>query len=867
MIGQTISHYHITEKLGEGGMGVVYKALDTNLDRHVALKFLPESATPSKKDKQRFIREAKSAASLNHPKICTIHNIDEHEGRQFIVMEYIEGETLREKIDSAEEITLEVFRDYSIQITEALVAAHSNNIIHRDIKPKNIMVDEEGGIKVTDFGLAKLKHGKQITQTGDTVGTLAYCSPEQVKGENVDLRSDIFSLGIVLYEMLAGTTPFQGMHRAALTYAIVNEDPAPLRDHRPDAPKQLVQIIERCLAKKPEERYQSAQTLLADLKKDEGSSKLIDPSFTPDSGWSITSFQHSRLLAGAAAILAVLAVATWALWPRQSAAFQEGDRLVLADFRNETSDSIFTGSLSSAFRISLEQSPYLNVYPEKKVNETLKQMRLGPDTTRLSGSLAREIAEREGVSVAVAPSISKVGTGYILGFSVYSAGDPGAIGTESIRVDDRDDVLSALDELSERLRKFLGESDDKINRFNKSLANVTTGSLEALKLFSRGQDRLGRQDFKGARRLMSHALEVDSNFTTARAALGALEIDLFNREKGVKMLKQVIKNTDDLTHLESFIIRAMHADYVEHDLEKAAGLYRTLIELYPNKEEPYHNLGFVLKRMGNYKEAANRYKEANEINPSNLTFAMINDIYLYSTGRVDSALANTRRWLKQDSTSSSLWNDLGWIYLAVDSLDAAESAFQRTVKLNPENITAQFRIGHTHRMAKNYDSAADAFQQILGIDSSKVGAHYMTGDVRRRQSRQKAAKRHFHQHLEAQRKQIKEYPDWPYFYVHFGRSLARLGQHAKAEEARQKALANSDSTADIRFSLALLDGALGKNDRAFQNIKSAIDKGYQNYIWIKIHPDLTELSKQQRFNHLMDSLLHKPEKMHRIPPE
>ena len=284
MIGQTISHFKIIEKLGEGGMGVVYKARDTKLDRDVALKFLSESLTPTGEDRRRFIREAKSAAALSHPNICTIFNIDEHEDTPFIVMEYINGKTLRE-IMVGGDLTKEKALEYAIRIADALGKAHQNDIIHRDIKPENIMVDEDGRIKVMDFGLAKLKQGRDITKTGDTVGTLAYSSPEQIRGEEVDHRSDQFSLGIVLYEMLTGRKPFQGEHQAAMTYSIVNEEPVPLKTYLPEAPEELERFFRKALAKDLEDRLGSAEDV-AELMEDvkESYDKLTELNIPVEAG-------------------------------------------------------------------------------------------------------------------------------------------------------------------------------------------------------------------------------------------------------------------------------------------------------------------------------------------------------------------------------------------------------------------------------------------------------------------------------------------------------------------------------------------------------------------------------------------------------
>jgi serine/threonine protein kinase/tetratricopeptide (TPR) repeat protein len=278
MIGQIISHYKILEKLGEGGMGIVYKAHDTKLDRTVALKFLPPHLTATDEDKQRFIREAKAAAALNHPNICTVYSVEEHDDQQFISMEYVDGVTLREKLEIGNRKSetrqpgtwnLEpgTAIDYALQIAEALEEAHSKGIIHRDIKPENIMVDLKNRIKVMDFGLAKLRGSMNLTKAGSTLGTVAYMSPEQIQGEDIDHRSDIFSFGVVLYEMLTGHTPFRGEHEAAMLYSIVNEEPQPVLSAVPDVSYQLVNLIERTLEKDPSDRYQSMEDLLSDLRR------------------------------------------------------------------------------------------------------------------------------------------------------------------------------------------------------------------------------------------------------------------------------------------------------------------------------------------------------------------------------------------------------------------------------------------------------------------------------------------------------------------------------------------------------------------------------------------------------------------------
>ncbi len=366
MIGKNISHYTIIEKLGEGGMGIVYKAHDTKLDRTVALKFLPPHLTSKDEDKQRFIREAKAAAALNHPHICTIHNVEEHDGTQFIVMEYVDGVTLRQKSDIRGQRSesrrpgtwnLEpgTAIDYALQIAEALEEAHSKGIIHRDIKPENIMVDLKNRIKVMDFGLAKLKGAMNITKAGSAVGTVAYMSPEQIQSGDVDHRSDIFSFGVVLYEMLTGRTPFRGEHEAAMLYSIVNEEPQPLLSYIPDISSQLENLIERTLEKDPSDRYQSMEDLLSDLRrlKRKTSKKIAIPISTVSTPSSASGRQQpastqtrvatpSPIFYSAAILfLIIIATALYLLFftpEKPGTASLNPNRVFVAAFENRTGD-------------------------------------------------------------------------------------------------------------------------------------------------------------------------------------------------------------------------------------------------------------------------------------------------------------------------------------------------------------------------------------------------------------------------------------------------------------------------------------------------------------------------------------------------
>ncbi len=354
MIGQTISHYKILEKLGEGGMGVVYKAEDTKLDRTVALKFLTPQAVDNEEEKTRFLYEAKAAAALNHPNICTVHEIDEYEDRSFIAMECIEGESLKDKIKSGP-LGLDEAVDIAVQVAEGLQEAHNKGIIHRDIKSANIMLTPTGRVKVMDFGLAKSSGRTQLTRSGTTVGTVAYMSPEQGRGDPVDHRTDIWSLGVVLYEMLTGHTPFRGEHEAAVLYSIVNEEPHPISSYVPDISSQFQILIERMLEKDRADRYQSMEDLLSDLRrlKRKTSKKIAtqigsSPSAPPAGEQQRSLYTHPRLVArstvvyiASALVVAIAALASYLMFFRPDKAGTHAlnpNRVFVAAFENRTGD-------------------------------------------------------------------------------------------------------------------------------------------------------------------------------------------------------------------------------------------------------------------------------------------------------------------------------------------------------------------------------------------------------------------------------------------------------------------------------------------------------------------------------------------------
>jgi serine/threonine protein kinase/tetratricopeptide (TPR) repeat protein len=724
MIGETISHYRITEKLGGGGMGVVYKAEDTRLKRTVALKFLPPDLTRDEQAKTRFVHEAQAASALQHPNICTIHDIDETADHQlFIVMDCYEGGTLKSLVAQGPLPVGEAV-DIAIQVAQGLAKAHESGIVHRDIKPANIMTGKDGIARIVDFGLAKLSSQTVLTKSGSTLGTAAYMSPEQARGEKVDHRADIWSLGVVLYEMLTGHKPFESEYEQALMYAIMSQTPDAMAVSRKDVPIKLEQIVSKCLEKDASHRYQSADELLIDLRESKAEAtnirKGVIGQILARTIWGRKKWTKRAVLVGVPLVL----VLAWFVYSTYFGAPKEPIPITVISFENQTGDSTnnyLRRGIPELLITSLGQSRYLRPTPWERLRDLMRQIgRAGEQN--IDSDLGFELARRDSAKAIISGTLVKLGNVFVTTVTMYDVRSKELLMTTSSRGEGEGSIDGQIDELSRKISTGIGIPSSVVKVDERPIKEMTTTSTEARRYYIRGISNYENFQLDEALASLRKAVELDSTFAMAHYYL-SLVLTQMGDVTAKQALEEAMRHSGKASRKERLLIEGLHASVVERNTEKRHQILLELEKQYPNDKQVLNDLGRYYRRSKppQLQQAASYFKRALALDPTWTSVSTeLGYLYLDNLDEPEKAMEVFKRDVEANPGNPNTFDNLGDGYFVLGKIDSAIYAKREAKEADPRGLGADVTLIYLYALKEDYEASFKSVQTLIS-DTAWIG--------------------------------------------------------------------------------------------------------------------------------------------------
>lgn len=826
MTGQIISHYKILEKLGEGGMGIVYEAQDLKLDRLVALKFLPSHIAVNEAERARFFQEARSAAILNHPNICTVYGIHEEGEQPFIEMEFIDGKTLRELDLTAAKLDTSIA--YAIQIGDALQEAHGKGIVHRDVKADNIMVNSRNQIKVMDFGLAKLKGSLKLTKISSTVGTLGYMAPEQIQGSEADARSDIFAFGAVVFEMITGHLPFRGEHEAAMMYSIINEDPEPLQKHRTDAPEELQRIISRALEKDPEDRYQSAADMVSELRRMQKQTSRVSrtvpamaspPTVPPKlSTQPIPSPRISRrtLYAGGLAAVFLLSIALAYVLYRGGRTVDRKSIAVLP-FKNLNTDEdseFFSDGITEDIINQLSRIHDLRVMSRPAVMRYKK-----------SDKTLREIGKELNVAAILTGTVRRIGDQLRISAALIDASNE-----QQIWGDAYEKTMTQVFEIQSAVAQQIASSL-QTNLTSEEVVNATkqqTGNVEAYTYYLKGREyyyRYHKEDNENSIKLFKKALELDPNYALAYAGLG-----------------------------DAYGQRAQRFGFPSSWIDSSIAAGHRSVALDPALAEGYKALALGYQQLGKQTLAVVNYKKSVELNPSYYpAVANIGAAY-ESAGKPDEALPWGKKAISINPTNPVIIALVGSIYFDLGEDLKARTYFNRALALQPDLLNGHQGLAILEFLEGNRKEAQDRSLRVLQSIPDEPGPVSFAGSVYFFCREFTKALPYFEKELAMTAPESGSYNELAYIYGKLGRTNDSKKMMELNINETLKWLARGDEGPSSRISLAISYRLQGNRQQAYKWFRESVKAGWTDYRLVSVNPLFDSFRNDEEFKQIVDGV-------------